>query len=111
MRGEIKASWSFIGGKPKVSGPLGAAELLLTRKSAAHDSFQLLGRLLEAVVDDHVPELRLGLEFSLGGSQALVDLLGAVGAPSDQARPERVQGRWRDEHGDRLGDRLTNLPR
>src|SRR2546429_2225573 len=109
MRGEIKASWSFSGGKSKVSGLLAAAGLLLSRKPKTHDSFQLVGRLLQPVVDDDVRELRLCLELALGRPQALVDLLGGVCAAADQPSAQRVQRRRRDEHGDRLGKRLTNL--
>ena len=35
-------------------------------------------------------ELRLGLELALGGAQALLDLLGRVGAPPDQPRAQRL---------------------
>src|SRR5690348_18288812 len=101
MRGEIKASWSFGGWKSKVSGLLAAAGFLLSRKLATHDSFQLVGRLLEPVVDNDVCELWLCLELVLGRAQALVDRLGAVGPAADQPRAQRIQRRRRDEHGHR----------
>ncbi len=47
---------------------------------------EALQGVLEAIVDDDVSELGLGLELVLGDAQAALDLLGVVGAAPDETR-------------------------
>src|SRR5438874_1962335 len=51
---------------------------LLAREGASDDPLELGGGVLEAVVDDDVGELALGLELALGGAHPLLHLLGGV---------------------------------
>jgi hypothetical protein len=82
-----------------------------SRQSEPHDLLELGGRLLEPVVDDHVRELWLRLEFSLGGLHPAFDLVHGIGAATDEPGTERLARRRRDEHGQRLRHRLAHLSR
>ena len=68
-------------------------------------------RVFEAVVDDDMGELVARGQLLLGDRQATLDLLAAVGAPSDQACAQCLQGRRSDENLHSLGHRGTNLAR
>src|SRR6476661_6441710 len=76
---------------------------------AADDLFKRLDRVLEPVVDDDVRELALGLELLAGGVEPRLDLVGVVGPAADEARPEGVLRRGRDEDPDGLGHRAGDL--
>src|SRR5215210_635761 len=110
MRGLImyrgyQRGWSPPPGRGGRSGPVGAAV-----ERVAHDRGELVDGVLEAIVDDHVAELVLGVELRLGRAQARVDLLGVVRAAAHEPRAQRLARRGRDEHLERLGHRLAHLP-
>src|ERR1700680_721791 len=99
MRGEITSASSF----------LVDLECSGSGKLARDDRRELLERVFQAVVDNHVGELGLRGELPLGYLQTALDLLRVVGSAPDQASAQRVQRGRRDEDLDRIGHRLAHL--
>src|ERR1700756_2456880 len=99
MRGEITGALAFRGWTLSVDGraiaslaessgsPWGSSA-----ETLGHDRLEPVERVLEAVVDDDVGELGLGVQLVLGDEQPPLDLLVAVRAASDQALAQRLQG-------------------
>src|SRR4051794_27670765 len=94
MRGEITRG----------SLPVGSRD-----SAPAHDLHHFLKSVLEAVVDDLLVELVVGLELALRGLQAAGHLAGVIRPPAREPGPQRVERRRSDEHLHGLGEGLADL--